>query len=245
MRRARLAVAAIAALAWGCGDEGALPEGALCDPGTTIFCRCPGGDPGEKRCDDAGASFGACEGCADRPDPTGGAGAGTGGGGTTGPGGGAGEGAPLYRPCDDDAACDSGFCRFGYCTIPCAKVSDCAFGLAECVDFAGTTACMPVCEKAADCGVYGAPPSACGFATAVDNWGVTTCANWGASQELPPVGSDCAPFDHAACNLGYAGRGRVCSEKGVCAAGCFAPPDCPGGAACSSDGATLGSCASP
>jgi hypothetical protein len=90
--------------------------------------------------------------------------------------------------------------------------------------------------------VFGAPPSACGFANAVDNWGVTVCASWGAEQRLPPIGSDCDPFDHPSCNLGYPGRARVCSERGLCEAGCFAPGDCPGGGACSSDGATMGSC---
>ncbi len=238
VRTASLALASgVALLLAGCENDSALAEGTVCEPSTTIYCRCPGGEPGEKRCTSDGQGFGSCEGCSDRPDPTGGSGAG--GSVSTGSGG---EGAPLYRPCEDGSQCASGFCSNGFCTLPCSKVSDCEFGVAECVSFAGTTACMPVCASVTDCLVYGAPPSSCGFATAIDNWSVTVCANWGAEQRLPPIGTDCAPFDHAACHLGYAGRARVCSENGVCTAGCFTSSDCPGGGSCSSDGATVGEC---
>lgn len=219
-----------------CG-EGDTPTGSLCEPLQKIFCRCPGGDPGEKTCNSNGDAFGACEGCDPRPDVEGsGGGAGVGGG-VPNP-----DALPFLRPCTDDVDCQSDVCEFGYCTHPCAKVSDCEYPISECVSHGGVTVCMPACKTAVDCEVYGAPPSMCGYAPAIDNWGVTVCSNWGADHELAPVDSDCAPLDHEQCNLGYPHRERVCTPEGVCKAGCFSVSDCPNGEKCDSDGATLGSC---
>lgn len=223
-----------ALFAGGCGEESSAVEGSLCTPESSIFCRCPAGDPGEKKCNAAGDAFGECQGCDDRPPIEGGASGGV--------GGGSGEGLPLYRACATSDECESGLCSDGYCTMVCEKVSDCELYVAECVAFAGNTVCRPVCESAIDCEPFGAPPSLCGFAPAVDNWGVTVCAGWGSEHELLPNDSDCAPFEHGDCNLGYAHLGHVCTEEGVCADGCFGAIDCPEGQSCSSDGATLGTC---
>ncbi len=230
---AELRVAALL-LASACGGESGPVAGTLCTPESAIFCRCPAGDPGEKQCDAAGVAFGECEGCDDRPAVEGGA--------SPGVGGGTAEGLPLYRPCSDGAECASGLCDGGYCTVTCAKVSDCEIYVAECVPFDGTSLCRPVCESATDCEPFGAPPSLCGFAPAVDNWGVTVCASWGAQHELVPNDSDCAPFEHGDCNLGYAHRAHVCTVEGLCADGCFGSIDCPEEESCSSDGSTLGAC---
>ncbi len=237
---AGLAVAALGVAA-SCGDGGALPEDALCDPDQSIFCRCPGGDPGEKKCNAEGSAFGECEGCDDRPDVTG---AGGGSSGSSGDGGGSSnpDGLPLLRACTEDIDCESSVCEFGYCTHECKLVSDCEYPISECVAHAGLKICMPACKTATDCEVYGAPPSMCGFTNAVDNWGVTVCSNWGADHELEPVDTDCAPLDHEQCNLGYDHRQRVCTPEGVCKQGCFSKNDCPNGQNCSSDGATLGGC---
>jgi hypothetical protein len=48
-----------------CGDDGG-PSG-LCEPGTNVFCRCPGGDAGTQNCRDDGESFGDCEIAPDTP----------------------------------------------------------------------------------------------------------------------------------------------------------------------------------
>ncbi len=227
-----LLVGLFAGATLGCGGES---EGdTLCEPSSTIFCRCPAGDPGEKRCNEAGDAFGECSGCDDRPDAVGGGPPGTGGGNP--------DGLPLYRACSDGLECESGLCRYGYCTVACEKVSDCEYLVAECVSFGGSAVCMPTCETAIDCEPFDAPPSLCGYATAVDNWGVTVCANWGSEHALLPTDSDCAPFEHSDCNLGYSRRERVCAAEGLCKAGCFGAIDCPEGASCSSDGETLGSC---
>ena len=58
---------------------------------------------------------------------------------------------------------------------------------------------------------------------------------------LMPAGTDCLPFDHPACNLGYQQMQSVCTEQGVCASGCFVNNDCPQGATCNGGG-SLGSC---
>ncbi len=217
-------------LAFGCGDE---PVATLCDPGSEIFCRCPGGDPGKKTCNAAGDAFASCEGCKDRPEAAGG-------GGPIGEGG-FGGGAALYRACSSGDQCESGFCQSGYCTVPCAKVSDCEYQIAECVPFAGQTVCMPTCKTALDCEPFGPPDSRCGYAPAVDNWGVTACAFWGAEHTLVPDDTDCTPFEHEDCNLGYQSREKVCTDAGVCKTGCFTGADCQAGI-CSSDGSELGSC---
>ncbi len=214
----------------GCGEE---TLGTLCEPASQIFCRCPGGEPGKKECSAKGDAFGSCEGCKDRPEGTGGS--------SSGPGGGTGGGAALYRSCENGDECESGLCQSGYCTTPCDKVSDCEYPVAECVPFAGQTVCMPTCKTAVDCAPFGAPQSKCGYAPAIDNWGITACAYWGAEHQLVPEDTDCTPFEHEDCNLGYPGRERVCNDQGLCKVGCFTAADCLG-ETCASDGAELGSC---
>lgn len=226
--RKELRVVALAALV-ACGEE---PIETLCEPASKIFCRCPGGEPGKKECSADGSEFGSCEGCKDRPEGVGGGGSGT---------AGVGGGAPLFRTCDTGDECESGFCQSGYCTTPCSKVSDCEYPIAECVSFAGQTFCMPTCKTAVDCEPFGTPQSKCGYATAVDNWGVTVCAYWGAEHTLVPDDTDCTPFEHEDCNLGYPGREKVCNEQGLCKTGCFTGADCTS-SSCSSDGSKVGSC---
>lgn len=46
-------------LAFACGNSETEPEGK-CDPGTNVFCRCPGGDPGTRECLDNGEDFDEC-----------------------------------------------------------------------------------------------------------------------------------------------------------------------------------------
>jgi hypothetical protein len=225
-----LSFAAFVALAASCGEE---EQGTLCEPKSEIFCRCPDGGPGKKTCSEAGDAFGSCKGCKERDESLGG-------GSPVGEGG-FGGGAALYRVCSTGDQCESGFCQSGYCTLPCAKVSDCEYPIAECVPFAGQTICMPTCKTAIDCEPFGAPQSRCGYAPAIDNWGVTTCAHWGAEHQLVPDDSDCTPFEHQDCNLGYDGREKVCTAAGVCKTGCFTGADCSAGT-CSSDGSELGSC---
>jgi hypothetical protein len=229
--RIELRVVVLVAGLIACEEE---PLGTLCDPSSKIFCRCPGGEPGKKECSAQGDAFGSCEGCKDRPDGVGGGSSSTG---SAGQGG----GAPLYRTCETGDSCESGFCQSGYCTVPCSKVSDCEYPVAECVPFGGQTYCMPTCKTAVDCEPFGAPQSKCGYAPAVDNWGVTTCAHWGAEHALVPDDTDCTPFEHEDCNLGYGGREKVCNEQGLCKTGCFTGADCTA-ASCSSDGTELGTC---
>jgi hypothetical protein len=225
----------------GCSSEPPpAPVEGLCTPGENIFCRCPGGDAGTKRCNDAGDGFNECEPCRPRD--------GVGGGSDVGPsasssGAGGGEsGRELLRPCLEGSECLSGTCENNYCTIECEKVSDCPFPVSECVPWAGGTICMPVCTTATDCELYGAPPSVCGYSPAIDNWSVTVCANWGGDHDLLPAGTDCPPLDHETCNLGYLGRANVCTPEGVCDEGCFSEGDCGADEDCSSQGDDLGEC---
>lgn len=148
----------------------------------------------------------------------------------------------LLDPCDDDGDCQSLMCRHAFCTKPCSKPSECPWPASECVPQEGAAICMAQCDTAASCAPYGAPPSQCGFAKAIDAWGVTVCGHFGANHALMPLGTDCLPFDHSACNLGYVGRERVCTAAGVCAAGCFSAQDCPAGKTCSAPGNALGTC---
>jgi hypothetical protein len=226
------------------GEETAPPQATLCEPGENIFCRCPGGDAGTKRCNDDGDGFGECDFCEGRDGFGGGTGEGPGGfgGDQPGEGGGSATGLELLRPCIDGSECDSGTCENNYCTLPCERPSDCPYPESECVPWAGDAICMPVCTSAGECEVYGAPPSLCGYAPAVDNWSVTVCANWGDEHELLPEGTDCAPLDHQTCNLGYAKREVVCSAEGVCAPGCYSESDCSDDRDCSSTGDELGDC---
>lgn len=240
----------------GCDGE-TLPAGQLCQAGENIFCRCPGGAPGTKACVESGDAFGDCQPCTDRPSTgpgqqgaggfglgpgAGGFGASGGGGdGGAGPGGGSGT-AALLAPCAGDGECASGMCRFNFCTTTCGAVSECPYPASECVPFDATmTICMPSCQTASDCLPYEAPPSRCGFTSAVDNWDVTVCAEWGSAHQLMPPGTDCLPFDHSACNLGYQQLETVCTEQGVCAKGCYVNNDCPMGQTCSGQG-SLGNC---
>ena len=228
-------------------------QDTMCVAGENIFCRCPGGQAGTKACLEGGDSFGPCEPCTGRTTtgtPTGtgtatgtttgtatGTATGSGGGGT----GGAGT-APLYAPCTSESDCESGRCPMGYCTIDCTDVGECEQGVAECVEFVDLTVCMPVCSVQTDCQAYGCSGgvcSQCGYAEAVDLWGVTTCGDWGEYIEFPPEGIDCS-YDEQ-CNLGMAGAQRVCHTFGVCAIGCYQPTDCPSGMDCSSSGA-IGTC---
>lgn len=207
---------------------------AVCAAGEVFFCSCDDGAPGEKVCNTDGSGF---EPCACSPaGGSGGAGGGTGGGGTGGGAGGGGD-KPLFAPCAQDAECESAFCPMGYCTKECAQISDCPFGQAECVSWSGAPFCMPTCKEQLDCEVYGAP-SECGYTKAVDDFPVTTCADWLESLELPPDGSGCA--QDLDCNLGHEGQERVCAFE-ACTTGCYEDKDCPVAQACSSMGA-LGNC---
>jgi hypothetical protein len=249
MRRSRFRFglvlsAALSLGAWmahGCTDDGAA---GLCSPGDEIFCRCRGGDPGTKPCAEDGNSFGECLPCEGR-ETTGEGGESTSsnqGGFGPGPGGGTPGDKPLFAQCMDDQECESSTCRNNYCTKNCEQPSDC-LPKAECVETESDgTICLAVCETAADCEPYEAPPSMCGFATAVDTWWVTVCANWGGAHQVMPVDTDCAPaFDHEACNLGYPHKEIVCAATGVCTKGCFTNDDCAEGISCSTQGA-LGNC---
>lgn len=148
---------------------------------------------------------------------------------------------PLLGACALDSDCQSLQCRHGYCTKICKQVSDCPYPQSECVPLGPNTVCMPTCQTAINCAPYQAPPSMCGYTQAIDNWGVTVCAEWGAAHQLTPLATDCLPYDHEACNLGYLGTARVCSEQGVCTGGCYTNSDCPMGTSCTGQG-MLGSC---
>jgi hypothetical protein len=230
-----------------CAEETEPVQTNLCEPGSNIFCRCPGGDPGTKPCADDGSSFGECGPC----DPRMSTGPGTttsssssssgqGGGGQ----GGAGQGGnvtpgtgPLLSPCDAHGDCISTVCLNGYCTMVCNLVSECPYPASECANFNdGQTLCMPTCRKALDCKPFEAPPSLCGYTKAVDNWDVTVCGHWDTQHALMPIDTDCVPFDHEACNLGYPEREIVCTEQGLCKQGCFSQNDCPTGKSCNGNG---------
>jgi hypothetical protein len=225
--------------AGGGGSTGTVDPFATCDPGENIFCRCPGGEAGTKTCKIDGHTFEACV-TRDGPCPeisaatsssssAGGTGGGGSGGGTLG---------GLYDPCAADADCASGICPMGYCTKDCAKYDECDLGVGECVAFMGALRCMPVCVVTSDCEDAYGKPSACGYANAADGFPVTTCADWEASLEVPPEGTECA--DDLECNLGNQGVQAVCSFD-ACTKGCYTQADCPPNTTCSSTGA-LGSC---
>lgn len=237
----------------GGGGEGGDATGTItCDPGENIFCKCPGGDPGTKACKADGHSFEACVTrfgpCPDVPTTTstseggsGGTGTGTGGTGTGGTGtGGTGPVLGGYLDaCATDEDCQSGKCPYGYCTKDCAKFDECTLGKGECIAFQGQQICMPVCVDTTDCIADYAPPSACGYTTAVDGTPVTTCTDWLASLKVPPNGTNCeGDLD---CNLGNEGQEAVCSFGG-CIDGCFGMTDCPTAKSCTSNGSTPGHC---
>ena len=215
-----------------CNDEGTgytaceCGGGVTCTPGDALFCSCGDGSPGEKVCNGEGTGYGACD-CG-----------GSGGGGSGGGGSGGGGSKPLLSPCVQDTECQTGSCPMGYCTKACAKVSDCPFGAAECVTFQSASFCMPTCQDQADCEVYGFP-SECGYTPAIDDFPVTTCADWLGALKVPPDGHPCAVDKD--CNLGHTGKALVCTFE-TCTTGCFVDDDCPGSQTCSSNGSTIGNC---
>lgn len=240
----------------GGGTGGGTTGTITCEPGENIFCRCPGGEAGTKTCKADGHSFEACVtrsgACSAIPTTsssssgggTGGTGSttsntggmGTGGTGTGGTGGALGG---YLDACAQGTQCQSGKCPYGYCTKPCVKYDDCTLGVGECISFGGEKICMPVCTDTSDCIAEYAPPSACGFTTAVDGAPVTTCADWLGQLEVPPDGTNCD--GDLGCNLGNEGVQSVCSF-GACTKGCYEGVDCPTNTTCSSNGATLGHC---
>lgn len=249
-------IAGAAGLLAACGKSGGGNTGGgstgtiTCDPGENIFCRCPGGEAGTKTCRADGHSFDECvtrEGpCPDIPDTTSSSStsssstsSSTSGGGMGGMGtGGSGPAGFLY-PCGKDTDCETMKCRYGYCTMDCAKFDECTLGVGECIKFGGEQICMPVCTSTSDCAAAYAEPSACGYTTAVDGTPVTTCADWLMKLAVPPEGSNCT--DDIACNLGNEGVQAVCSFE-TCTKGCYVQSDCPTNTTCSSNGSTLGSC---
>jgi len=242
----------VAPMVGGCEDAAGESE-LLCNSGDFIFCRCEDGSAGTKQCAADGMSTTECANC--QAAPGGSYGDDTGGGYDTYTDTGAGtdtstgtavadEHVPgateFMAPCSVPEDCASGMCEFGYCTRACTKVSECDFPASECAKGGGKQLCMPHCTGAKACTQYGAS-SQCGFSNAVDNWKVTVCSNWGGEHRLMPAETECTPLDHAACNLGYAGRQSVCSSEGKCVAGCFYNSDCLGESTCSAQG-TLGTC---
>jgi hypothetical protein len=245
--------AGLTAPACGSGGASAQPTSTggitSCDPGENIFCRCPGGEAGTKTCRDDGQSFDACVtrigGCPDPSNPTAassssgdgnGGSAGSGASGSSGSGGAAAR--DLYSPCAKNEDCASGQCPMGFCTKNCAKFDECTLGTGECVQVAMGQICLPNCSVTMDCDDAYGSPSACGYATAVDGTGVTTCSDWNEALKLPPEGSACT--DNISCNLGNKGVQAVCAFN-ACTKGCYVPTDCPQNTVCSSMGA-LGLC---
>ena len=227
---ARIAlVVATAPIALACNGESSAA--ALCKPGVRVFCRCEGGAPGAKRCNDAGDAFGECgpcNGAEAKPPPADTAGPdATSSAGSSSPG----PGRPLLASCDTAIQCDSGVCEQGYCSSGCAKPSDCPYPDAECVPYHNETVCMRTCATAADCTDYGVT-SQCGYTQSIDHWDVRVCAQWGDALAVMPPGASCSPIDPGSCSLGYDGRAVVCTADGVCAPGCFGPSDCPTGSQC-------------
>lgn len=239
-----------------CGGP-STPAEKVCEPGENIFCRCKGGEAGTKTCKDDGESFESCvTRTGDCPTPgtggdggtgatgaaggTGGSGATGGSGGSVGGGGSGGSpaGKALFTACAQDDECDSMDCRFGFCTQGCVKYDDCVLGKGECVPVKGVLVCTPDCELTSFCDDKYGVPSACGFAEAVDGFGVTTCADWEEALKLPPDGSDCANDEN--CNLGNLGQEWVCAFA-ACTSGCYVAADCPSEKTCSSSG-SLGKC---
>ena len=166
-------------LAYAC--SGSNTDEGLCDPGSEIFCRCPGGgESGTKRCNDDGQSFSECRlgpstKCDDRPGNGSSTTSSSGNGSSSSSSGGTGD-LPLYAYCKENSECMSGLCPMSYCTKKCKEIEECLPN-AECVQLDGEKRCRPKCKVQQDCDKY-MLPSQCGFALAIDDWGVAICANW-------------------------------------------------------------------
>ncbi len=228
------------------GDDDDDDGSDICTPGEATFCSCPGGDEGQKTCDETGDFFGDCA-TADGPceDATSSTATSTssvsssssGGGGTT----------LLFEPCGDAGECASGTCLMGFCTLECGNFGECIDegGVqGDCARFEGGTVqlCAPYCDVQGDCiDPYG-EQSRCGYAVALDNpgEGFLACGDWGADLETPPLGSEC--IEDVECHLNLYGAQRVCYFD-ECIEGCYVADDCPESAPeCSSGGATPGTC---
>lgn len=251
MTRSALAASFFFATAvWGfaacSGDDG--DGDTFCDKGTVTYCRCRGGDPGTRQCNEDGSDFDACisddtlEECEEIPiSPTEtdtGTDTGTG---TGGAGGGGSGSKALFEACVEPGECKSGNCGMGFCTQPCASWEECVDGTiqGECTTPPGFGAtCVPYCVDQSDCDVYG-PPSVCGYGLATDGFSIIVCADWGAELSLPPEGWECV--GDLDCNLGHPGVERICLFE-QCTTGCFAQTDCPASTTCSASGGNPGTC---
>ena len=95
---------------------------SLCEPGTEIFCRCRGGTPGTKLCNEAGESFSECRlgdgECTEIPDPSGGEQATSGVGGASATVGTGGASACIHDLCEPGPALELGCdpCTIDLCT---------------------------------------------------------------------------------------------------------------------------------
>jgi len=214
-------------VAGACGPE-AEP---ICEAGSGVFCRCLDGGAGQKKCGDDGSGFGACQSsktgleCEESSSSvsTGSSSSSSGGGGS---------GKKLLADCKKGSECKSGVCSMGYCTKDCAKYEDCAEFGGDCINVEGKVQqCAPYCYTWADCADFGVQ-SSCSYATAVDAYGVTVCADW-TTINFPPDGTECE--DDFKCHLGIGGMERVC-EFAKCLTGCHQDDDCPEEKTCS-DGA--------
>lgn len=229
-------------------------QATACSPGDRVFCRCRGGSAGTKECGADGSGFGSCESFSGDCDELPSDGSGSTSGPSTPPAGGnqprpnAGE---LLAPCTSDAECGTGLtCPMGFCTRTCTSYEECAppepAGPGDCVELAGAALCVPYCITQEHCEPYGAD-SRCGFTSlALPAFDVVVCANWGETLQLPPdgyPGGDVPCDDDRYCNLGLAGRERVCGPGG-CTDGCHTASDCASAEAmCSSaDPSQVGTC---
>jgi hypothetical protein len=221
-----------------CSNDGSGET--LCEGGSEVFCRCPGGRAGTKRCSDDGSGYGDCRvssGDLCGSDISSGPSSSSSSSSSSGSSGSGGT--PLYGYCESDSDCESGVCPMRFCTKKCKKYEDCLPN-AECVEFGGSKLCRPKCKNQDDCAQY-KTPSQCGFAPAIDDFGVTVCSDWGNNLAFPYDGWECQ--SDSDCNLGIFGTGRVCGNfANTCVGGCYSKADCPAGKSCSSNGSSLGSC---
>jgi hypothetical protein len=187
-------------------DEGA---GTLCDAGSNIFCRCPGGEPGTKACLDDGESFDECvvgvsEPCPDRPSSS-----------TSGTGGGSSQfceaGTSVYCTCDDDSdgskTCNHEGTDFGPCVCS-GGVGGSGGGTAggECCDVQETPGCGVTEVETCVC----AQDSYCcdtqWDATCVTEVDQFACGSCGATSGDKPLFAPCeadAECQSGLCPMGY------------------------------------------